>query len=56
MAGVPAKRIRYRFEKNAIDRLLQLKWWDWTEEKIAKNTDFLMNDFPDPKFEQIHDK
>lgn len=27
-AGNPAKLIRYRFEKDEIDKLLKIKWWD----------------------------
>ncbi|KPA10911.1 acetyltransferase [Candidatus Magnetomorum sp. HK-1] len=29
VAGVPAKIIRYRFNGNIINRLLQIKWWDY---------------------------
>ena len=28
VAGVPAKVIKYRFERDIIEKLLQLKWWD----------------------------
>jgi len=28
VGGVPAKIIRYRFDRDTIDRLLELKWWD----------------------------
>lgn len=37
VGGVPAKPIRKRFDKETIALLLQLKWWDWPEEKIRKN-------------------
>jgi virginiamycin A acetyltransferase len=37
MAGTPAKVIGYRFEPQIIERLLELKWWDWPIEKIKKN-------------------
>jgi virginiamycin A acetyltransferase len=36
-AGSPAKVIKYRFEKNIIDKLLEMKWWDWPIEKIKIN-------------------
>lgn len=36
VAGVPAKVIKYRFNKDIIDRLLELKWWD-LDPKIIKN-------------------
>ncbi len=37
MGGVPAKPIRKRFDDETIAQLLRLKWWDWSEEKIAQN-------------------
>jgi len=37
VGGVPAKPIRKRFDDGAIDRLLELRWWDWPEERIARN-------------------
>lgn len=37
VAGSPAKVIRYRFEKEVINRLEKLEWWDWSTEKIEKN-------------------
>lgn len=35
--GNPAKVIKYRFSHESIDKLLQIKWWNWEEEKIKKN-------------------
>lgn len=37
VGGVPAKFIRKRFDDETIVKLLRLKWWDWTEEKIKDN-------------------
>lgn len=37
VGGVPAKPIRKRFENEALDELLKIRWWDWPEEKIARN-------------------
>lgn len=36
VAGVPAKVIRYRFDKEEISFLLNLKWWDKGEEWIKQ--------------------
>lgn len=36
VGGVPAREIRKRFEPEVVDRLRELKWWDWPEEKIRK--------------------
>lgn len=35
VGGVPARPLRKRFSERTIARLLELKWWDWPEEKIA---------------------
>ena len=37
VGGIPSKEIRKRFDENTISKLLQLKWWDWSVEKIAAN-------------------
>lgn len=37
VGGVPAKAIRKRFDEKTIKSLLNLKWWDWPEERIAAN-------------------
>lgn len=37
VGGVPAKPIRKRFDDETIAKLLKLKWWDWSEEKIVQN-------------------
>lgn len=34
VGGVPAKLIRYRFDKTIIDAFLKIRWWDWPIEKI----------------------
>ena len=37
VCGVPAKPIRRRFPETTVQKLLQLQWWDWPEERIAEN-------------------
>ncbi len=37
VGGVPAKFIKWRFDADTRDFLIELKWWDWPEEKIAEN-------------------
>lgn len=36
VGGVPAREIRKRFAPEVAERLRELKWWDWPEEKIRK--------------------
>ncbi|TGR84581.1 CatB-related O-acetyltransferase [Mesorhizobium sp. M2D.F.Ca.ET.223.01.1.1] len=34
VGGVPAEVVRYRFSEDVIAKLLAIRWWDWSEEKI----------------------
>ncbi len=36
VAGNPAKEIRKRFDSITINKLLNLQWWNWPEEKLNK--------------------
>lgn len=35
IGGNPAKMIRMRFSEKQIDQLLEMKWWDWSEDRLA---------------------
>lgn len=37
VGGLPAKKIRSRFDDETIELLQQLKWWDWDPAKINRN-------------------
>tara|TARA_R110000751_G_scaffold77946_1_gene157115 strand:+ start:18150 stop:18866 length:717 start_codon:yes stop_codon:yes gene_type:complete len=37
VGGVPAKHIRYRFDQNEIEFLLDFKWWNKPEEWLQNN-------------------
>lgn len=37
VGGVPAKPIRKRFDEETIQKLEEIKWWNWEEERIKKN-------------------
>lgn len=39
VGGVPAKPIRKRFDDATIEKLEELRWWDWDEERIACSID-----------------
>lgn len=43
VVGNPAKEIRRRFDDESVERLLELRWWDWPEEKIRKNLPALVS-------------
>jgi phosphonate metabolism protein (transferase hexapeptide repeat family) len=34
VAGVPAKRIKWRFKKSIRERIIALGWWDWDQESL----------------------
>lgn len=37
VGGVPAKPIHKRFDEETIQKLKEIRWWDWEEERIKKN-------------------
>ncbi len=39
IGGVPAKKIKMRFTNVEISRLLENKWWNWTQKEIKDNID-----------------
>lgn len=45
--GSPAKVIKYRFDGNTINKLLEIKWWEWNYEKLKSNTEFLTSEIID---------
>jgi len=44
VGGNPAKFIKYRFNKDQIEKLLEIKWWYWDDEKINKYIPLLCNE------------
>lgn len=40
VVGIPAKIIRYRFNPDIINKLLELKWWDLDHQLLKDNIDF----------------
>ena len=46
VGGNPAKFIRKRFDDETIKHLLEIKWWNWDDDKIRDNLHILCsNDF-----------
>ena len=37
VGGNPANLIKKRFSDDVIEKLLKIKWWNWSKEKIEKN-------------------
>ena len=53
VAGVPARVIKYRFSEPVIERLLQLKWWDWDRERILENWSLLSSDLTEKALDTL---
>lgn len=39
VAGVPARRIKWRFGKSIRERIIKLAWWDWSHDRLAAAVD-----------------
>ncbi len=44
VAGNPAREVGKRFPDEVIEALLELKWWDWPEERVARLLPLLLDD------------
>lgn len=42
--GNPAEVKKYRFSEDIIKELLEIKWWDWDDEKIKKYLPLICSD------------
>lgn len=54
VGGVPARRIRFRFEKEAVDLLLKIQWWNWSVEDIETHIELFYQ--PDKFLEFCRDR
>ena len=43
VGGVPAKHIKYRFDKETIKKLTDNPYYDWDIEKIRENKEYFLN-------------
>lgn len=43
VGGNPAQHIRFRFDDELREVLLDLSWWDWPVHVIERNLDFLLS-------------
>ncbi|MBX4261982.1 CatB-related O-acetyltransferase [Clostridium estertheticum] len=43
VGGVPAKVIKKRYDDETISKLLKIKWWNWTYEKIQANIKYIQS-------------
>ena len=40
VAGNPARVLRYRFSRPAVEALLRIRWWDWPEDEIRRRLEW----------------
>lgn len=40
VSGVPARLMRYRFDRETIDALESLSWWDWDDVTLRSRISF----------------
>ena len=44
VSGNPGRIVRYRFNEETVQRLLQIRWWDWPDEKVKENIHLICSD------------
>jgi acetyltransferase-like isoleucine patch superfamily enzyme len=54
VGGNTARLLRYRFDEQTIERLLELKWWDWPAERVNRNLPLMISGDM-PKFLAEHE-
>ena len=42
VVGVPARIIKFRFDEQVIEELMRIKWWDWPEDVVLNNIEWLI--------------
>ena len=55
-AGNPARTVRKRFTDEQIHHLTKIKWWDWPDETIKANLQYIMSRDTDRFINMFKDK
>jgi acetyltransferase-like isoleucine patch superfamily enzyme len=42
VVGNPGRVVKFRFEQEVIDSLLQINWWNWSDDKVKNNLNDLL--------------
>lgn len=53
VGGTPAQVLKYRFSTEIINKLLEIKWWDWEMDKIKKNKNLFYGDLTMVKLQNL---
>ncbi len=51
VGGNPAQIIKYRFKRRTIRRLLEIEWWNWSDEDICRVVPILQSEDMNKLFE-----
>ncbi|NMD06781.1 MAG: antibiotic acetyltransferase [Phyllobacteriaceae bacterium] len=43
VAGVPARLVKWRFDKIVREQIISLAWWDWEHDRLAKAVEDMRN-------------
>ncbi len=56
VAGNPAKHVRFRFSEEQIEKLLEIKWWNWDIDKVKSEIELILSDNIDNFIEKHYKK
>ena len=56
VAGNPAKHIKFRFNEQTIETLLEIQWWNWDNRKVCQFMPLLAQNDLETFFEQVKNK
>lgn len=44
VAGCPAREVARRFADESVERLLDIEWWNWSDDRINQSLELLLSD------------
>lgn len=44
VVGNPARMVKMRFDEQTVNRLIELKWWEWPYDRVSENIPLLCSD------------
>lgn len=55
VGGNPADHIGWRFEEETREKMSDIRWWEWNEDRIRKNGEFFASDLTELSPREIDD-
>lgn len=55
VGGNPAQHIKFRFSSEVVSSLLEIAWWDWTQDKILENVRLLSTEPTEDTLKTLYD-